>query len=328
MTFRVATYNAGLAVGYLPHVTERVPHVIDALAALDVDVLFVQELWLDEHWAQLRERLRPTFPHALRPAAIAPPTPSCSETQLAPLVACAKTHCGGLRDEPLARCVVEHCAKHGLALPAGCLNCIASEIRGSIEDIATRCVGSVATESARGGYAALLAYGGSFGTGLLSRAPLESPDELVYLATINARGAVYARTQGMHVFATHFSPGGAEQPPQVDALVRWVDTHAPRGEPAILLGDLNTTAGSALFGTLERAGFREPDVLDRRSTFNHGLGNGHVRDDGWRIDHVLVRDVADHVTSRRILDAPVTLASGVRTTLSDHFGVLATIDRR
>ncbi len=127
------------------------------------------------------------------------------------------------------------------------------------------------------------------------------------------------------MLATHVSPGGAEQAPQVEAFVRWAAAKVPAGEPAILLGDLNTAPSSALFRTLEAAGSHEPDGVDRRGTFNHGLGSGHVSDSGWRIDHVLVRDIAGPTTSERILDRPVTLATGRRTTLSDHFGVRATL---
>jgi hypothetical protein len=64
---KVATFNAGLAVGVLPNVGERLPHVLQALSALDVDVLFVQEFWLESHWDALCTRVRERFPHALRP---------------------------------------------------------------------------------------------------------------------------------------------------------------------------------------------------------------------------------------------------------------------
>jgi endonuclease/exonuclease/phosphatase (EEP) superfamily protein YafD len=95
----------------------------------------------------------------------------------------------------------------------------------------------------------------------------------------------------------------------------------------VLLGDLNTTSASSLFQKIRRAGFREPDVIDSRGTFGGGLGTGHVTTSGWRIDHVLVRNTAARVTSRRILDTPITLnvGRGVRTTLSDHFGVLGVL---
>lgn len=344
MPFRVATFNAGLAVGLLPYVTERVPRVVHALAALDVDLLFVQELWLDAHWDAVREAVSGKLPHALRPPALAGRRQAaCTEQQLAPLVACATEHCAGLRDEALARCVVDRCARHGLALPTDCLNCIAHHPHGTLEEIVAACIGEppaavsaapAATATATTArYGGLMAYGGSFGTGLLSAAALEDGDVLVYDSSINARGALHARVDAgelgrVHVFATHFSPGGAEQLPQVEALCAWVEAKAPRGrrEPAILLGDLNTSPGSSLWRRITEAGFREPDRVDDRATFGGGLGTGHVPGAGWRIDHVLLRDVPVRSSSRRVLDEPITLPGGVPSTLSDHLGVLAVVE--
>jgi endonuclease/exonuclease/phosphatase family metal-dependent hydrolase len=305
---RVATFNAGLAVGYLPNVRERLPHVVEALSALEVDLLFVQELWLDEHWGQLTGALAKRLPHAFRPPHVVVASGGCTKEQLAPFIACANKHCAGLRDEALARCVVRHCATYGLTLAPSCINCMTQNITGSLEEMTSRCSGE-----ATDGTQAPIAYGGSFGTGLLSRAPLENVDTLTYRSSINARGAMYAHTLGLHIFATHFSPGGlgdSEQMPQFDAFVEFA---ADRRGPAVLLGDLNTSSGSPLFAKLVRAGFREPDKLDTRPTCYSS-----------RIDHVLVRDVDATVTTQRILDERITLPDGERTTLSDHYGVLAT----
>jgi endonuclease/exonuclease/phosphatase family metal-dependent hydrolase len=333
----VATFNAGLAMGVLPYSTERLPRVVEALAGLDVDLLFVQEFWLDEHWLALRRATAARFAHAFRPHPALPARGAvCTKEELAPLIACAKKHCAGLRDEALARCVIAHCAAEGFTLPTDCLNCIASFPTGNLDQIVARCLGAgsppevaKADEGRPSRTGGLIAYGGSFGTGLLSRTPLASPDVLVYYATVNARGAMHTAIDNdalghIDVFATHFSPLGGEQAAQVDELLAWIDRKAPAG-PALLIGDLNITPESSLFRRLTTARFREPDVVDRRATFGSGLGTGRVNTSGWRIDHVLLRDIDARVTSRRIFDTPITLRSnGVRTTLSDHFGVMAT----
>jgi endonuclease/exonuclease/phosphatase family metal-dependent hydrolase len=342
VALRVATFNAGLAVGVLPYSTERLPRVVEALAALDVDLLFVQEFWLDEHWDALRRATATKLPHTFRPVPAQPARGAvCTKEALAPLIACAKKHCAGLRDESLARCVIAHCAAEGFALPSDCLNCIASFPTGNLDEIVARCLGEDSA-SARLPYAnnaaparsgGLIAYGGSFGTGILSRTPLVEPDVLVYYATVNARGAVHTAIENddgdrIDVFATHFSPLGSEQAAQVDELLAWIDRRAPTG-PALLLGDLNLTPESSLFRRITAVGFREPDVVDRRATFGGGLGTGHVNASGWRIDHVLARNIDARITSHRIFDAPLTLRRrGVRTTLSDHFGVMAVLEPR
>ena len=337
MTLRVATFNAGLAVGVLPYSTERLPRVVEALTALDVDLLFVQEFWLDEHWEALRRATAASLSYAFRPPPVLPPRGSvCTREELGPLIACAKKHCAGLRDEALARCAIAHCAAEGFALPSECLNCIVSYPTGNLDEIVARCIGGARTAAPSSDNAGpsrcsgLIAYGGSFGTGLLSRTPIVNPEVLGYYATVNARCAVHSIVDTdalgrIHVFATHFSPLGSEQAAQVDECLTWVEEKARTG-PAFLLGDLNVTPESSLFRKITAAGFREPDVVDRRATFGGGLGTGKVNASGWRIDHVLVRNVAARVTTRRIFDAPIALRSGVRTTLSDHFGVMATVE--
>src|SRR3954469_24935037 len=97
VAFRVATFNAGLAVGVLPYTTQRLPRVVEALASLDVDLLFVQEFWLDTHWQALCDAVRSKLPYVFRPKPVSPPHGAvCTKEQLAPLVACAKKHCAGL----------------------------------------------------------------------------------------------------------------------------------------------------------------------------------------------------------------------------------------
>lgn len=217
VALRVATFNAGLAVGVLPFSNERLPHVVAALVGLETDLLFVQEFWLDEHWSALRRAAATKFAHAFRPPKVAPARGAvCTKEELAPLVACAEKHCAGLRDEALARCVIAHCAAEGFALPADCLNCMASSPTGDLHQIVARCVGERATPLRADANDALparadglIAYGGSFGTGLLSRMPLSSPDVLAFYATVNARGAVHTAIDDatfghIDVFGTHF----------------------------------------------------------------------------------------------------------------------------
>lgn len=338
MRLRVATFNAGLAVGLLPHTRERLLPIIQAIAELDVDLLFVQEFWLDSDFAALKSALASKLPHSFRPPPVLQGAEGrCTAEQLQPLRACAEARCAGLSDEALARCVVSHCAQTAWTLPGECLNCIASNPIGTLDEILGRCLADRQLEMEsvpRPGVSSggLIAYGGSFGTGLLAKYPLEERALLTYLSSINARGALYASVrleQGspLHLFATHFSPGGAEQPPQVDDLLTWVESKAPDGL-ALLLGDLNTTPGSALFRRLTSAGFREGDAPDRRGTFtNAGLETGETAT-SFRIDHVLVRNHTGSLRTERVLDEPrVLYVAGrpVRTTLSDHFGVLATI---
>ncbi|HET9955636.1 MAG TPA: endonuclease/exonuclease/phosphatase family protein [Polyangiaceae bacterium] len=338
MSFRVATYNAGLAVGLLPYATERAERVVTALSALEVDLLFVQEFWLDSHWEFLRRALAPRLPYDARPSPILKRTAACQAEQLRPLVECASRWCAGRRDEDLARCVVEHCAPTALTLPTPCLNCIASHPEGTLEEIVGRCVGNSADSVSAGlgssRYGGLIAYGGSFGTGLIARTPLLDVDQLVFESSVNARGAIYARLGvpafgELAVIATHLSPGGAEHPPQVHRLLSWLADKAPNG-PAILLGDLNMTPANPLFRLLESAGFSAPPPPHGFATYTpNGLGTGEAPTAGIQLDHILLREIDAPAAARRVLDQPIHLSVGeqtVLTTLSDHFGVLVEFD--
>jgi endonuclease/exonuclease/phosphatase family metal-dependent hydrolase len=340
VAIRIATFNAGLAVGFLPYSTERLPLIVDALARLDVDLLFVQEFWLEAHWSTLRAAIAERLPDTLRqPAFCNPEHGACSQAEVEPLVICGEARCRGLRDEALAQCAIEHCAATALALSPPCLNCIASHPVGTLHEIVARCVGEgtpfeqpAAARKAR--YGGLMAYGGSFGTGLLSRWPFLETATTAFESSINARGALYVRVVApgvgeFSVFATHLSPGGAEQAPQVERLLSFIEHHAGDG-PAVLIGDLNTSPGSTLFRQLQRAGFSETDQSDRRATYAaNALSNGQISETGWRLDHVLVRGFDAVTRTERILDRPITIDTqqgAVRTTLSDHFGLLATIE--
>lgn len=335
---KLVTFNAGLAVGVLPYATERVPHVARALAELDADLLFLQEVWLESQWDAVVAATRARFPHVFRPPAAARITHgACSPDEVAPLAECARRHCAGLEGGELGQCVVRHCAQTAFAMSPDCINCVVSHPVGSMEEILAPCTGEEGAKRAPNdgapasayGPAGLVAYGGSLGTGFVSRVPLEEPDVIVYEeSTLNARGALYARAGGIHVFGTHLSPGIIhEQEKQIDRLFAWIDEKAGRDAPTILLGDLNTgpNASPSLYRRFVDAGFVNPYAKGRDAlgTFGHGRS-------GWILDHILFRNVEGRASAERILDEPLFIEVGgrrVRTTYSDHCGVRATIGR-
>ena len=99
--------------------------------------------------------------------------------------------------------------------------------------------------------------------------------------------------------------------------------------PALLLGDLNTSPGSALFGRIRAAGFHEGRTPALGPTYSsEGLTSGRFTGSGWHLDHVLVRGL--NAATSLILDEPRTLEVAgrhVRSTLSDHAGLLSIIEQ-
>jgi endonuclease/exonuclease/phosphatase family metal-dependent hydrolase len=335
---KLVTFNAGLAVGVLPYATERVPHVARAIAELDADLVFLQEVWLDSQWDAVVAAARARFPHFFRPPAAARVTHgACSPEEVAPLSECARRHCDGLEGDELGQCVVRRCAQHAFSMSADCINCVVSHPVGTLDQILAPCTGKAGARRAPNvdapasayGPAGFVAYGGSLGIGFLSRLALEDRDVIVYPeSTLNARGAVYARAGGLHVFGTHLSPGIIhEQEKQIDRLFEWIDEKAGRDAPTIVLGDLNTgpNASPSLYRRFVDAGFVNPypKGRDALGTFGHGRS-------GWILDHILFRNVEGRASAERILDEPLDIDVGgrrVRTTYSDHCGVRATLGR-
>jgi endonuclease/exonuclease/phosphatase family metal-dependent hydrolase len=206
-------------------------------------------------------------------------------------------------------------------------------------------------ESAGGGR---YAYGGSFGTGILSRHPLAETDSLLLTSTTNRRAVLYARIPDtaigeIHFFCTHLTAnlssvpytGEAagwpeEQAAQIERLVAWTREKAPSGR-VVIAGDLNngpalpgiTGELEANFAMWSAAGLRSPYTQqpDVACTFcdDNPLNLGTMGGEGGLIDHVLIGGGLRAGTGRRFLDATIEIVvDGMSTTsaYSDHYGLV------
>lgn len=345
----VATYNAGLAPGFVPLTAERGPRTIEALAAQGgLDVVCVQELWLEESVRALEAATAERWPNTIFP----PPdpgtgagggAPACEASEIDPLQACVLASCADVPAGELAMCVLGACQAELGALPSDCSTCLAANIGASFEEIRLTCSTSPGSE---------FAFGGSFGLGLLTDAEILEQDFLLLDSTFNRRGVIYARLDTpqrgpVNTFCTHLTPifddipfPGAgswedEQAAQIDALLAFVEEKAGADEPVVLLGDMNT--GPALdvvaaeapdnYARLVGAGFDNPYVQPQAAcTFC--ADNPLVSDDADSvvIDHVLVRGLMVNGTARRFLTEDITVevdGNPVPAAYSDHYGVAA-----
>lgn len=342
-SLRLVTYNAGLAAGYLPHAVDRVVPVIDALAKLPSDVLCVQEFWLDQHWSALTRALADQLPHTLRPPA-EQSGQTCSESELGPVEQCVRSACSGVANVDLPACAVQNCRRLASSLSAPCLGCLSKNPVRPIADIIADCSPRDSESSTTNSYM----FGGSYGTGLLTRRPMIEREVYKLRSGQHPRGVLYAKlehevTGALHVFCTHLTPGSGdgEKVPQVAAFLEYIAKKAPPGEAAVVLGDLNTGPGhneplharqSALYERFTEAGFQNPYAaephVDCTFCFDNplnGSGSG-----GLLIDHILVRNIRGILQSERVFDDPVTVRTSkgaVTTALSDHYGLRLTITR-
>jgi endonuclease/exonuclease/phosphatase family metal-dependent hydrolase len=352
---RVATFNAGLAPGVVKHAAERAPEVVAAIAAEDLDLVCVQEFWLEEHWAALRSATARALPHALRPQARSDGgTKPCTATELAPVARCALANCWTEGPARAAECAMQHCGRLAKKLGPECVGCLGRHPMRKIGEILEECVDPTLAEPELDPARAAAGprfFDGSYGIGLLSSERLEDTDRLDLDAAHHPRAVLHARVghgeRRLHVFCTHLTPilrgvahpgGGSwasEQSRQVDALLDWVDRKAG-ARPALILGDLNTGPGIAQirarlpehYARFVRAGFINPylEAAEPVCTFCYDNPVIGGRGDGLLIDHVLVRGFRGRVEATRFLDGRVDLPAGgsrVTTALSDHYGVIA-----
>lgn len=346
----VATYNAGLAVGFVPGADSRAPLVAEALKDVDADVICLQEVWLPEHIAAIEAAVGDTFPHRFAPAPRQSSDASCDAGVIDDLVTCVEESCDFTCADDVPDCLFASCPIDFISLPRDCMRCAMANVGELPSSIADTCTNAPIE----------YAYGGSFGTMILSKYPIGTVEEHVFESTANSRSVLHAEVDveggPLSVFCTHLtavfdtipyprdvSGAGpalwtAEQLVQIEELDAWVDEVG--GEKKILLGDLNT--GPALGNVVAEApggydalvadGWTVPYVeLDGRCTFcNDNVLIASIDDDDGRlIDHVMLKGPIAADSVARILDQEVSAESCAvdlsTSALSDHYGVSAVL---
>lgn len=351
-TFRVATYNAGLAVGYEPFVAERKPAIEKALGAAssELDVLCVQEYWEEQHFDDLEAEVVAELPFALRPAPVPGPA-SCTQGELDALFGCLAQSCASEAGGALIDCALASCSAQVVALAPQCLSCAHDQaVAGATSaQIYGACIpGSAGTS---GETPAL--FGGAFDIGLLSRFPFDKTevkrlDSALVRAAV-AYGKIVQNGKNLHVFCTHLGsgigsfpypiPGGswqAENQAQAAAVVDYVKQTAGT-EPAIVLGDLNTgpTLGALVaewpdsFQVLADGGFQSLFTAQDAACSLCPENTFRADDsDPTLVDHVLMRGSFAGSSGGRFMTELELLKVGtkwVATHRSDHFGVTAKV---
>ena len=348
---RAASYNAGLAPGFVDFTEQRAPVTTAALAEHELDVLCVQEYFVPEHWEALvsASSHRYADTHDLEPIPDEPgdgdEEPACDEEETDPLVACIEENCPGASPDELSDCALNECEEEVDALSGECLSCVAANLGSTLEEIVQTCA------LGAGAYA----YGGAFGIGILSRAPMNETDSIVMNSHLTRRGVLYGLVSDddfgdVHVFCTHLSPVFSsvpfpgegsweqEQRDQIDALLGFVDDKVGEGEQVMVIGDLNVgpeAGGYAAeqpehYASFEAAGFLNPylDQDDPGCTFcatNLLVGGGADHEESKIIDHILLRGIDAAYSADRFMTERIEVeVSGetVETEYSDHYGVV------
>lgn len=335
----VLTWNVGLAYGFVPYSPERQPAVVDAVAALDADVVCLNEVWTEADIAAITSAAAATFPHHAVEMTLeegASGEPACTAEEAAPLQICAEANCAGTDD--LTGCVLTFCAAEFDALSDTCTACAAANVGlNDVDAILEVCTSGSGTFS----------WGGHNGLLLLSRLPMADVTYTSMDSWLVQRGLLSATIEGVEVGCTHLAAeltvpayGGATYASYAEEnaaqMAQSLAVLAARpGDQRVLLGDLN--AGPAV-GSLAAelpeswalsSGWADPNVDSAAPFCTWCTDNpltGAAAD--LAIDHVLVQGLTARDPSR-VGDAPITVsgAEGDATVaLSDHYGLRAIVE--
>jgi endonuclease/exonuclease/phosphatase family metal-dependent hydrolase len=343
-TVTVATFNAGLARGYVDHAALRFDAQVSALSGLEaVDVLCLQEVWSPDDRAALIEGLSDQFPYShfqnttndILFADVAVEPPACNDAEAAPLAECANAACEG--DPDITTCVLSNCGDLFEAMSPECQGCAAANIGlGEIDAILAACL----TEGTVG-----YSYDGQNGLVMLSKAPIEASAFEQFDSFLTSRGLLSGSTLGLDVYCTHltsrlsdpvysgeydgYAEENAAQIARLLALVNDSDSEMPR----VVTGDFNTgpMVGDLSAELSENFNLFSADGWANQNTESDSplctwcasnlITNGTANE---AIDHVFVKGAVPSA-SKRLLGGVITVTgddgNDIMTSYSDHFGL-------
>ncbi len=339
-----ATYNGGLAIGFVDGAESRTPQVAAAVAELDADVVCLQEIWTPEQIDAVLTASATNFPHQYNPDAMPSEPggdPACPDGELDEFMTCIADNCADSCDDELVDCVFANCPVEFLTLEKTCQGCVMANVGGEVQVVADECEAGNAE----------WAYGGSFGTILLSKLPIAEVEHHVFESTTNRRGVIHATVEGpdnnIDVYCTHLTAVFDVIPyPREEGS--WLEEQAVQiseltdlaSEPyTVVLGDVNTgpAIGADIVAEVSEnyqlfvdAGWSDAYTEGEPTcTFcgdNPLVGGG----DSVLIDHIFTTVPGSWEASAptRLFDQTIdaeTCDETFTAALSDHYGVSVTL---
>jgi endonuclease/exonuclease/phosphatase family metal-dependent hydrolase len=287
----VDSFNVYLAGAFSPNELERRQPILDAVASLDSDIVCLQEVWRDSDKDALVQAAKGRFPHAVvfkttletpldapqdqtgkvpPPSTEAPCAGPDQSSKLDAVLQCVQENCstvpGSAEGMTVSTdCVVQKCTAPAAGLLFGetqdlkCYGCAATLLpTDTLQQIRQTC-----TTNKNAG----LAFDGQNGLVLLSKLPLQNPEQLVIPGTWNRRTITRATVElpigvSVDVYCNHLPPvftqpafpytGDygkgktnsegwlAELLLDAQKLIDWVEANSG-SRKAIILGDFNAS---------------------------------------------------------------------------------------
>lgn len=232
---RVDTFNVGLAGAFVPNETARREPVIEAIAALDSDIVCLQEVWEQSDKDRIRTATMARFPHvavfttdydteitdATDQNGMIPPDPTTAPCagedlgdSLEAALTCIDANCSTMpgSDEgrtTSASCAEENCVGAVGALLVGgsaalrCYSCLTTSLpTETLGDMRELCTTEVHAD---------IAFRGQSSTMILSRHPLSNVENFVLPGTWNRRQITIATAtlpngSEVDVYCNHLTP--------------------------------------------------------------------------------------------------------------------------
>ncbi len=231
---RIDTFNIGLAGAFVPYEAERRAPLVDAIAAMDSDIVCVQEVWAQSDKDRIIEAARTTFPHSVAfmhdldtpiddpadqngnvpPAPMTPPCGGSLETTLDAALTCFRDNCSTIPGSDEGHTTSSSCAEEM------CIDAVTTLLLGNADSL--QCYACLATSLPTESFGdmrqlcttqpnATLAFRGQSGVMILSKHPIRDSEAHVLPGTWNRRIIASATVElpngrDVDVYCNHLTP--------------------------------------------------------------------------------------------------------------------------
>ena len=139
---------------------------------------------LGDRLATIEAAVGDTFPHRFAPAPRQSSDAGCDPGVIDPLVTCVEESCEFTCADAVPDCLFASCPIQFIGLSPECMRCAMANVGETPSTIGDTCANAPIE----------FAYGGSFGTMLLSKYPIGTVEEHVFFSTANSRSVLHAAT--------------------------------------------------------------------------------------------------------------------------------------
>lgn len=326
---KLATYNLGLAHGFVDLAKERRGELEKALPKVPADIFCMQEVWLKKDRKAIGRAMRTQFPYSIVPAiekSKADHAPVCKISDLfgqqtsgePKIVTCFQTKCKGLEGQAFTNCVLNDCRVSLDNLKQTKRQC-AQALMAQVGKNPTLAMLQLISPLRK---VDLFTYKGSNGLMLFSKYPFKKQGltSMRALSTLTRRDFLYAEVDlpggPLFVGCTHPSANFTQTAPYTGPFRDWEEENAQQmklvdgtitqlasGKPIALLGDFNfgpTFAEQNIVGDFEKnywdfvgTQYLDPMVWPqfRACTFCNSNTLNKPTDSSNLIDHIFLKNI-------------------------------------